>query len=217
MHTIRVWDLPTRLFHWALVLCIIGLTISGQWGGEALVWHFKLGYTTLTLLLFRCVWGFVGGRWSRFVHFVRGPRGILQYLRGSADAPSSVGHNPLGALSVLGLLLLILIQVLTGLISDDEIAASGPWVAHVSNAWVLQASKYHAHIGKWILGGLVGLHLLAIAFYQWKKRQPLVRAMLTGDKAVDQAAPESQDSLATRLLALALFVGCAALVAYAVT
>ena len=114
MNKVRIWDLPTRVFHWGLVLCLVGLIGTGKIGGEAMVWHFRLGYTVLSLLLFRLVWGFMGGFWSRFHVFVVGPMAIWRYLQGRHSSPA-VGHNPLGALSVLAMLGFILIQVSTGL------------------------------------------------------------------------------------------------------
>ena len=132
MHTVRVWDLPTRLFHWALVVCVIGQIITANVGGNWMNWHLRLGYTVLTLLLFRLVWGFVGGHWSRFSSFLYAPSTVLNYLRGQARPEHRVGHNPLGAFSVFALLAILLLQVGSGLFSDDEIAFTGPLVSLVS-------------------------------------------------------------------------------------
>ena len=97
MVKVRIWDLPTRVFHWLLVLCVVGLVASGQIGGSAMQWHLRLGYAVLDLLLFRLVWGFVGGRWSRFAVFVRSPRVVLRYLRGQGTPDMEAGHNPMAA------------------------------------------------------------------------------------------------------------------------
>ena len=78
----RVWDLPTRLFHWALAVAVIGMIGTGLNG--AMEWHFRIGYSVMALLLFRLLWGFVGGRWSRFGAFVYGPGSLAAYLRGRA-------------------------------------------------------------------------------------------------------------------------------------
>lgn len=161
-HTVRVWDLPTRVFHWALVLGVIGLVATGEVGGDAMLWHFRLGYAVLSLLLFRVLWGFVGGRWSRFASFVHGPSTVLAYLRGQGRPEHSVGHNPLGAGSVLALLGMLLLQVLSGSFSDDEIAATGPMARFVSNATVKLLTQYHSEVGKSILILLVVLHVGAI-------------------------------------------------------
>jgi cytochrome b len=111
---IRVWDLPTRLFHWLLALAIVGSIATVKIGGNLMVWHERLGYFVLTLLLFRLAWGVVGGRYARFANFVRGPRAVLGYLRGVAGTPHAPGHNPLGALSVMGLLAVLAFQAGSG-------------------------------------------------------------------------------------------------------
>ena len=168
---VRVWDLPTRVFHWSLVLCFIGLLVTGEVGGDAMVWHFRLGYTVLSLLLFRLVWGFVGGYWSRFRSFVVSPWATLRYVQGHGAARQSVGHNPLGAWSVLALLAFSLLQVAAGLCSDDEIATAGPLAKWVSSSWVGYATYYHTKIGKVILIVLVQLHIAAIIFYRVRRQE----------------------------------------------
>ena len=216
-HTVRIWDLPTRLFHWLLALCVIGLVITANVGGNAMVWHFRLGYAVATLLLFRVVWGLVGGHWSRFSSFRYAPASIVRYLRGQSPETHRLGHNPLGALSVWALLLFLMVQVGTGLVSDDEIAAAGPLTALVSGDTVAQASWYHKDIGAWVLIGLVGLHVLAILFYTFGKKQALVGAMVHGDKEATQpATPSSRDSWGSRGGALLVLLACAALVRWVV-
>lgn len=212
-HKVRVWDLPTRVFHWTLAACVIALVVTGQIGGSAMDWHFRLGYVVLTLLLFRLAWGLVGGHWSRFSSFLYAPSTLLRYLRGQGGPELSTGHNPLGAGSVFALLLFLLVQVATGLISDDEIATSGPLTSLVPGTWVSQATWYHTSIGKLVLIVLVALHVAAILFYFLRKRQNLVRPMLLGDKEVEQALPSSRDDVRTRLLAIVLLAVCAGLVA----
>jgi cytochrome b len=210
----RVWDLPTRLFHWALAVCVIGSIASAKIGGNAMVWHFRFGYAIFALLAFRLIWGFVGGRWSRFASFVRGPGTVLRYLRGQ-QLPGEhldAGHNPLGALSVLALLAFLAIQVATGLVADDEIANSGPLVRFVSGATSQLATGWHTDVGQWILIALVVLHLAAIGVYAWRG-QRLVGPMLTGDKALPAAVPASADSTRQRLLALLIAAACGAGVA----
>jgi len=209
IHKIRVWDLPTRLFHWALVAAVIGLAITGTIGGNAMVWHSRFGYSVLTLLLFRIVWGLVGGRWSRFGAFIYSPASVINYLKGKGKPEHGIGHNPIGAGSVFAMLGFLLAQVGTGLLSDDEIAFAGPLTRFVSNATVGLATDYHKNIGKWIVLALVVLHIAAIAFYLWRKHN-LVGAMLHGDKELVTAAPASRDDMASRLLALGVLLACAA-------
>lgn len=210
---VRVWDLPTRCFHWALVVCFFGLLTSAQIGGNAMTWHFRSGYAVFSLLLFRLIWGVVGGRWSRFASFTYAPAAILAYLKGRGLPEHAIGHNPLGAGSVFALLGFLLLQVATGLLSDDEIAAAGPLSKFVSNAVVSAATYYHTAVGKLVLIGLVVLHISAIFFYHFKKRENLVMPMILGDKETGSAVVSSRDDAGSRTLALVIFLSCAALVA----
>ena len=204
---VRVWDLPTRVFHWSLVLCTLGLAISGLTGGSAMIWHLRLGYAVLTLLLFRIVWGLLGGRWSRFGAFIYAPRSIINYLIGKGKPEHSVGHSPIGAGSVFAMLAVLLAQVGSGLMSDDEIAFAGPLTSFVSNATVGLATNYHANIGKWLLLALVVLHVAAILFYLRRKNN-LVSAMVYGDKELLVTALPSRGDTASRALALLIFSAC---------
>lgn len=214
MHSLRVWDLPTRLFHWLLVAAVIGLVVSGNLGGSWMNWHFRLGHAVLALLLFRLLWGFVGGYWSRFAQFSYSPLTLWRYLRGQSRPEHELGHSPTAALSVFALLLILLLQLASGLLSDDEIAFSGPLSRFAPAEWVSLATAYHAEWGKAILIAWVALHLLAIIYYQLFRKVPLVAAMVSGDKATDLEQPAAKDGLPQRLLALALALGCAALSAW---
>lgn len=213
---VRVWDAPTRLFHWTLAACFVGLLVTSQVGGAAMAWHFRFGYGVLTLLMFRLVWGFLGGHWSRFATFMTGPSAIWQYLRGQGKPQDSVGHNPLGALSVVAMLLFLALQVTTGLMSDDEIANAGPLTRFLSSAWVGNATYYHKAIGKLILLGLVALHLSAIAYHFFGKRENLVAPLITGDKTLAFSAPNARDSCSERSRAALIFLVCVGLVSGAV-
>ena len=208
---VRIWDLPTRLFHWTLALCVIALVVTANVGGNAMVWHLRLGHTVLALLLFRLCWGLVGGRWSRFGAFLYRPARLVAYLRGRGQESDEVGHSPLGALSVFAMLAALLAQASTGLFADDEIAFSGPLTHLVSNTWVSNATGYHTQWGKLLVLLLVVMHLLAVAVYVWRKKRPLVRAMWRGDKQLPATTPAARDDGATRLGALLLALGCAAL------
>jgi cytochrome b len=217
MHTIRVWDLPTRLFHWLLAICVVGLVTTGSIGGNWMNWHLRLGHAVLTLLLFRLVWGFIGGHWSRFSSFLYGPTALLAHLRGQGRPEHGVGHSPLGSLSVFALLLILCAQVGTGLMSDDEIAFFGPLVRFVSGDTVALATGYHKNVGKFILLSLVALHLGAILFYKLVKRQGLVQPMVVGDKQIAHNVPSARDTTGSRLLALGVFLACGAGVAWLVS
>lgn len=211
LYRVRIWDLPTRVFHWASALCVLGLAVTGTVGGSAMVFHFRFGYALLTLLLFRLVWGLMGGHWSRFRSFVFGPRAVFAYLRGQAPESHSVGHSPLGALSVWAILAFLNLQVATGLISDDEISTAGPLTHLVSHAAVSLGSQYHTQLGKWILLALVLLHVAAI-IYHARRRQGLLAAMLHGDKQLPVPAEAARDDARSRMTAFLLLCLCAAAV-----
>ncbi len=209
---IRVWDLPTRIFHWALAACVIGLLATGYIGGGLMNWHFRLGYSVAALLAFRLIWGFVGGRWSRFSSFIHSPAALIKHLGGRGDAASDAGHSPTGALSVFGLLLILLLQVLSGMSSDDAITFTGPLAPLLSGNLVSLATDYHKDIGQWIVLALVILHVLAILFYAVWKKKNLTAAMITGDKSFTDVLPASRDTAATRVAALLVFLICCAAV-----
>lgn len=208
MNTVRIWDLPTRLFHWLLVASVAGLIITGNVGGNAMVWHFRFGYAVLTLLLFRLVWGWIGGHWSRWSQLILSPAQVLQALRGSSPTNPWAGHNPLGSWSVLVMLGWLLLQVSTGLVSDDEIANAGPLTGWVSGATVSAATAWHKGPGKLILLALVLVHVGAIVWYRVRKQQVLLPAMLHGDKQLSEPVTPSADGLRQRLMALVVLVLC---------
>jgi cytochrome b len=218
LRRVRVWDLPTRLFHWVLAGCVIASVISAKIGGNAMEWHFRLGYVVLALLAFRVLWGVVGGRWSRFTSFVYSPAALLRYLRGQGRAGEhfDVGHSPTGALSVLTLLGILALQVGTGLFADDEISNAGPLIKFVSGATSSLATTWHKAFGQWLIITLVLLHIAAIVFYFFKKRQNLVSSMISGDKPLPDDVPASADDAVSRGLALALLAACAGGVAWLV-
>ncbi len=206
--TVRVWDLPTRLFHWGLAACVIGLFTTAYLPGDWIVWHSRLGISVLALLVFRLTWGFVGGYWSRFKTFIPRPRAVKAYLRGEPQPHHLLGHNPLGSLAVLAMLLVLGVQVATGLVSDDEIAFTGPLNRLVSSATGLAATAWHKGWGQWLLVGLMALHVAAILFYALVRRRNLVGPMLHGDKRVAVEAPHARDDLPARLLGLGLLAAC---------
>lgn len=210
LQRVRVWDLPTRLFHVVLALAVIGAVVSAKIGGAAMVWHFRLGYLVFGLLVFRLLWGFLGGRWSRFASFLFSPAVTLRYLRGRTTPADrlEVGHSPLGALSVFAVLAVLAVQVATGLVGDDEIANVGPLNRYVSGATGLAATAWHKQWGQWIILALVALHVAAVALYAWRGRN-LVGPMLHGDKTLSPDTPASDDAVSTRLRALALALASA--------
>jgi cytochrome b len=213
---IRVWDLPTRAFHWILAASIVGSIVSAKVGGNAMVLHFRLGYLALALLLFRVLWGLFGGRWSRFAGFVRGPATVWRYLRGRhrPEEHLEVGHSPLAALSVLALLAVIGLQVGSGLVADDEIANVGPLNRYVSGALAAWMTGWHKSWGQWLLIALVALHLGAIAYHRFVRGRGLVVPMISGDKRLPPGVPASLDGRPQSLLALVLAALCVAVAAW---
>ncbi|MDO8314255.1 MAG: cytochrome b/b6 domain-containing protein [Rugosibacter sp.] len=202
MPRIRVWDLPLRIFHWALAFCVIAAYISQSIGGNAMVWHSRFGLAVLGLVAFRLVWGFVGSTNARFRHFVRGPKTIVAYLRGQWSGP---GHNPLGALSALVLLGVALLLTLTGLFANDDIAFEGPLYTLIDKDLSDRITKIH-HWFEPVILILVSLHIAAIAFYVWVKKQPLVKPMMTGWKEVAEGESATGGGLGAFFFSLALAI-----------
>jgi len=178
---VRVWDVPVRVCHWLMVLSV-GVS---WWTAETerMDWHLYSGYSLLALVSFRIYWGFFGSSTARFSQFVRGPGAIAAYLRGSwQKAP---GHNPLGALSVLGLLGLLLLQIALGLFAVDvDGIESGPLSLYVSFETGRLCAEWH----EWVFNALMVLilvHIVAVLYYLLFKRQNLVGAMVTGKRTFD--------------------------------
>ncbi|MBK1647687.1 cytochrome b/b6 domain-containing protein [Rhabdochromatium marinum] len=183
LQAVRIWDLPTRVFHWTLVLLVLLAFLTGLQGGNWMVWHERAGLGVLGLLSFRLVWGFVGSTYARFADFIPTPARILAYLQGRWQG---LGHNPLGALSVFALLGVLLFQVLSGLFATDDIAFQGPLFSLVSSDLSDRLSGWHRQT-IWLIGALVALHILAALFYTLVRRQNLIRPMVTGMKSVEEA------------------------------
>jgi cytochrome b len=209
-----VWDLPLRLTHWALAVSVAGAWITHYAGIEWFGWHRRLGYATLVLVAFRVVWGFVGTRHARFANFLRGPGTVLAFLRarGRTHTP---GHSPLAALSVVAMLALLLVQALTGLFANDEIANAGPFYGWVSPETSNRISGLHETNSNLLLG-LLALHLAAIAWYVFVVGRPLVRAMLTGRKGARDVSAGDEIQGSRNALALAIIVALVVALALAV-
>ena len=182
-----VWYLPLRLFHWLFAVSIIACWGSAKLGFSWMQWHLWLGYWVMGLLLFRLIWGFAGTRHARFTSFLKGPSAVIAYARGlfgTGPAIHTVGHNPLGGLMVLLMLLLVAVQVITGLYSSDDITWSGPYNGVVSNAAAQRLTELH-HLNFDLIWGAIGLHVAAILYYTFVKKERLVPAMVTGWKAIE--------------------------------
>lgn len=199
---VKVWDLPTRLFHWSLVSCCTGAVVTAQLGGNWMDWHLRFGVATLGLLVFRVLWGLIGPRYARFTSFHASPHAVLAYLRkGSRHA----GHSPTGALAVCAMLGLLLLQAGTGLFTSDSIATEGPWVHLASDELISWASWLHERT-QWVLYGMVGLHIAAVLIYLLFKREDLITPMINGNKRGIHATPAA-DGKVVRLVGLMLIGG----------
>jgi len=207
---VRVWDLPVRLFHWALAVLVIFSYVTGKIAGTWLEWHMKSGYAILALLVFRIAWGFVGSDTARFARFVRSPAAAFSYLREVARGVPRpvVGHNPAGGWMVVALLAAFLTQAISGLFVDDEIATQGPLAVKASSALVARMTWVHEY-NQWILVAFVVLHVAAIAWYQWRLGLGLTRLMITGVLRGD-LAPGLE---APRMRSLPWAVACLAIAA----
>jgi cytochrome b len=204
--TTRVWDLPTRLFHWLFAAAVIGAIVTVKVGGTWMDWHPIFGVTALVLLTFRVIWGFTGSRYARFSSFVKGPRTVWHYLR-HPEERSPPGHSPLGGLSVVALLLVVAVQAGTGLFATDDILTSGPLNQFVSSDTAALLTSIH----KWnenVLFGLIGLHLVAIAIYALRGKQ-LVPPMITGNvlsENLPSDAVAARDTVGIKIWALVLIL-----------
>lgn len=185
---VTVWDLPLRVFHWALVALVSAAVATGLAGGAWMSWHARAGQTIAALLVFRLAWGLWGTRYARFAQFWPSPGRVWAYLRGRWQG---LGHNPLGALSVFALLALLVTQVLTGLLGNDEIGFAGPWSAWISEGTSLRLTGWHRLLARLLYGWLT-LHLLAIGVYVLVRRQPLLRAMWVGKRPGSPSAAAEQ-------------------------
>jgi len=197
---IRVWDLPTRIFHWGLALTVAVAVISGQIGGNWIDWHARLGLLALGLVAFRLIWGLVGSTYARFVQFFPTPAKIRAYLAGQWQGE---GHNPLGALSVFALLGLLTVQIGSGLFANDDIAFTGPLYALVGKELSNRLTGLHHLFGDLLLI-VAALHVAAVLFYTHVKKQNLVKPMLTGKKPGDPARSARGGGWSALVLALLL-------------
>jgi cytochrome b len=172
-----VWDLPIRLFHWTLAALILFSWWSAEYGHVA--WHIWSGCAILTLLIFRLLWGLFGSSTARFTSFVRGPGLVLAYLRNSREW-RGIGHSPLGALSVLALMLATAVQVGLGLISTDEDGFNQGPVANLVSLDTSDSARELHETMFYVLLALIALHVAAILFYRIVHHKKLVGAMITG-------------------------------------
>jgi cytochrome b len=206
--TVGVWDIPVRMFHWLLVALIIVSFTTAQIGGNAMQVHELSGFTVLTLVLFRVLWGIFGSTYARFTDFVRSPGHAIAYARslGRGRPAFYAGHNPLGGWMIVALLVCLLVQAGTGLFANDDIMTEGPLYGWVSKQTSDTLSEIH-EANFYLLAVLIALHICAAVYYLLGRRENLILPLFTGRKRLPEAqdAPESRGGplwLAVLLLAM---------------
>ncbi len=204
---IKVWDVPTRLFHWTMVPVFAGLWFTAEQGGDWMEWHLRLGMLMLVLVLFRVLWGLCGSQTARFGNFLAGPARIRAYLAGQLPVTAQPGHNPLGGWMVLALLLALLLQAGMGLFAADvnSYLYDGPLKVLIDGELAEQVTGWHKD---WfdVLLLLAALHVLAVAFYKVGRNTDLVRPMLSGMKALPGEVAPLRFASPWRALVLLLLV-----------
>jgi cytochrome b len=209
---VRVWDVPTRVFHWLLAALVVFSFTTGKVGGAWMDWHLKSGYAILALLVFRILWGLVGSETARFASFMRGPRAFHAYAREliAGRHPRALGHNPMGGWMIAFMIVVLAVQAACGLFADDEIATQGPLAAKVSNAMVARLTAIHSYNG-WIVLAAVCVHVATIGIYQWMLHDDLVRPMVTGWRDWPAGTPAIPPAMGSSLAAaVVLAASCAA-------
>lgn len=209
---VPTWDLPVRVFHWALVGLVISQLVTSSIGGNAMQFHALGGYAILTLVLFRILWGFLGGTHARFRDFVRGPGTVVRYSKSIFRGPHLPhrGHNPLGGWSVLAMLGSLLVQATSGLFANDDVMMEGPLAKHVSDRASEIATAIH-EVNAAVLLTLVVIHIGAVLFYLLAKKENLIAPMITGRK---QSAASDESSRYGNVWLAALLLGCGAAAVY---
>lgn len=209
---VLVWDLPTRLFHWLLLICVILSFVTGNIGGNVMEYHMLSGSAIFALLIFRLAWGFVGSRTARFSSFVKSPVTVLSHvgvlLQKKKETPY-LGHNPLGGWSIVAMLLVLFVQVATGLFANDDILTEGPLYVWVTKETSNLLTWVHL-INRFVLVALIAVHIFAVFFYFFFKHENLIGPMITGKKRWHAAI---ENPAGSNLLAAAIF-GLAVLLVY---
>jgi cytochrome b len=211
---VRAWDLPTRLFHWALVLLMIAAYVTRK-NLDNLTWHIWTGYAILVLIVFRVLWGFVGSSTARFSSFLYGPVAALRYgIDFLLRRPRRfLGHNPLGSIAAIAMIVLIGVQAMLGLFSYDDHTSihGGPLAGKVAEATMASATKWHLSLF-YIILYVVGLHILANVLYIVWKGENLVGPMITGTKANTGFEDQPEAQIAPLWRAVVCLVLAAAIV-----
>ncbi|WJG08031.1 cytochrome b/b6 domain-containing protein [Aliiglaciecola sp. LCG003] len=206
-----IWDLPIRLFHWLLVLAIVAQWATAELGGDLMDFHFYIGYFTLGLIIFRLIWGFVGTKHSRFSDFLAPPKAIFNYFIAlmKGNNKDYIGHNPVGGLLVPLVIVLLLMQTISGLFATDDVLHSGPYISAVNTETQSWLNWLH-HFTFELISYVILFHIVAILWYKFGLRRSLIAPMISGYKQVDDKVADSPRVTSSRIV-LALII--AALIA----
>lgn len=199
-----VWDLPVRLFHWLLVISLLGAWYTSDGERDLLNYHLKIGYFILGLILFRIIWGIFGTKYALFSQFIPTRHELICYLQKLKQKPNynTIGHNPLGGLMVVLMLSLVLSQAISGLFMNDDIFTSGPYYESVSSSVQKFMSLIHHNVFDVIIIISI-LHISAICYYLLVKKINLIVPMFTGYKSSDN---EKNSSIKSSKLLLSFVV-----------
>ena len=174
-----IWDLPLRLWHWALVVCLAGSWVTAEAGFDWTTTHFYFGYSALALVLFRLAWGVLGTFHSRYASFIASPKQVIAYLRYTTPAKPATGHNPIGGWASVFIVLLVGLQASSGLFISDDIFYAGPYNTVVSTSTADWLAGWHHRLFTLIQVAVL-MHVLAVSWYTWGKKEGLIQASFTG-------------------------------------
>lgn len=208
-----IWDLPLRIFHWVLVLTILGAWYTSDQDNDLIDYHLIFGYVALGLMLFRILWGFIGTTHAKFKHFIPTPKKLINYVKSQdGQQPTAYpGHNPLGSLMVVFMLVLILLQAISGLFMNDDIFTSGPYYGAITGNLEKFFTFFHRNSFNVILAA-IALHILAIAFYKVVKKKALVASMITGKKTSEDVSEKDAIKHSKIIIAIITAIAVAAFV-----
>lgn len=210
---VKIWDVPTRVFHWLIVAAMAFLWWSGETGGLAMEWHMLIGVGVLALVLFRLLWGLIGSDTARFNQFLKSPKSAIHHLFELPQRKSAyhAGHNALGGWVVVVILGLLLVQSMTGLFASDDILVDGPLKSLVKSSTSETLTSIH-HLVFNVLLLVAVVHIAAVLFYRFYKQTNLIKAMVLGN--ADWPADQSKPALLFKstALGLGLMVACYAIV-----
>ena len=207
-----IWDLPLRLWHWALVVMFGGSWVTAEAGFDWTTTHFYFGYSALALVLFRLAWGVLGTFHSRYASFIASPKQVIAYLRNTTPAKPATGHNPIGGWASVFIVLLVGLQASSGLFISDDIFYAGPYNTVVSTSTADWLAGWHHRLFTLIQVAVL-MHVLAVSWYTWGKKEGLIQAMFHGKKLQNVASNEEVVSEHRGLRALLLLIIAAVLVA----